>query len=295
MIESVSLTGLAKSSRFGYAAKLDYFKSKKKVQFKPGLNILFGPNGCGKSTLLRVLGETMCAVQGGVSVITERAVRDTVSFKGRDVTDSIGLKVRHDGQPVTFCDPRNAVGLDMGAFDDDFMDMGLRNLLGGKKASHGRTSGMRIEKTLEILTRKSSPPTKTENRLSAPGVNSSWKTALEIVQGRMAATIERGQPTILLDEPELNFSILWQRSLWNLLGDPAVAENFQIIVASHSVFALGVPHAHYLDLKPGYVEDSTNVLRLKFALMDILGNATATKTGRISSKRPNKANTPKSA
>ncbi|KWU19047.1 AAA family ATPase [Burkholderia cenocepacia] len=291
MFESISLAGLSKSQRFGYAAKLDFFKSRRKIQFKPGLNILFGPNGCGKSTLLRVLGETMCAIQGGTSIITERAVRDTVEFHHRKVADSIGLSVRHDGQPVTFCDPRNAVGLDMGAFDDDFMDMGLRNLLGGKKASHGQTTAMRGDKALGILMGKASPPSKVENRLSS-GVNSSWKSALEIVQQRMMATIDLGQHTILLDEPEANFSILWQHAVWKLLGDPKVAETYQIIVASHSVFALGIPHAHYIDLKPGYVDEATVALKVKVALMD-LAEPRGTKTGRISSKTRTTANTPK--
>jgi len=39
----------------GFSIKLDALKGRA-YTFKPGLNILFGPNGCGKTTLLKILG-----------------------------------------------------------------------------------------------------------------------------------------------------------------------------------------------------------------------------------------------
>lgn len=292
MFESISLTGLAKSARFGYAAKLPFFMKKKKLDFKPGLNILFGPNGCGKSTVLRILSDTMFATQGGVSVVTSSALRDAVNMIGRsEPADEIGLSVAHDGQPVVFCDPRNSVGLVHGAFDDDFMDLGLHNLFAQKEASHGQLSAHRIDKALAVLVGKEKAPTDVDWRVSRKNVNSHWASALDIVERRMKASIERGQLTVILDEPEANFSLLWQSRLWDVLSSPEVTHRFQVIVATHSVFALGFPDANYIDFEPGYIEKATSAMQLKVLSL----GTTGVKTGRTSSAEPQTSNTPKSA
>lgn len=57
MFEHLHLKGLAQSARFAYAKDVSFFKGRKQVVFKPGLNILVGPNGCGKTTVLRILAE----------------------------------------------------------------------------------------------------------------------------------------------------------------------------------------------------------------------------------------------
>jgi len=292
MFESISLKGLGKSARFGYAAKLPFFAKKKELEFKPGLNILFGPNGCGKSTVLRILSDTMFATQGGTSVVTSSALRDAVDLIGRsEPADEIGLSVAHDGQPVVFCDPRNSVGLADGAFDDDFMDLGLRNLFAQKEASHGQLSAHRIDKTLAVLTGKEKAPSAVEWRVSRKNVNTHWAAAFDIVEARMKASIERGQPTIILDEPEANFSLLWQSRLWDLISSPEVTRDYQVIVATHSVFALGIPDANYIDFEPGYVEKSTHALQLKALTL----GTTRVKTGRTSSAQPQTSNSPKCA
>lgn len=101
--------------------------------------------------------------------------------------------------------------------------------------------------------------------MSRSAVNSSWGHALDLVEERMVARIPKGQGSVLLDEPEANFSLLWQSRLWELLADPAVSESFQIIVASHSPFALNVPHANYIEFEPDYCADATALLQKHFA------------------------------
>ena len=113
MFSHIDLKGLASSTQFGYAAGVPFFKDKKKIAFKPGLNILVGPYGSGKSTVLRLLAESTCSFQGGVSAITEHAISQGVDMMaglrlnggaGKH-KDKLGLKVHHDGQPVVFSDP----------------------------------------------------------------------------------------------------------------------------------------------------------------------------------------------
>jgi energy-coupling factor transporter ATP-binding protein EcfA2 len=150
MFASISFDGLKESKNFKYAAKLPFFLGRKEMEFSTGLTVLFGPNGCGKTTLLRMLSDTLCATQGGRSMVTESVVREFLEV-GEGARDPVGLKVQHDGQPVLFCDPRTTVGLSGGHLDDDFFDDGLAEALGGNRASHGQNGARRINKTLDVL------------------------------------------------------------------------------------------------------------------------------------------------
>lgn len=267
MFESIALTGLAKSPSFAYAAQVPFFQGKRKLSFKPGLNILVGPNGSGKSTVLKILGESVCATQGGVSAVTETAVRDGVNmlgFKGERMQDRLGLKVRHDGQPAVFCDPRQAVGLSGGAFDDDFFVQGMEEAVGSRRRSHGQQTVARANAALAILLGPAPFPTRVERRIDPKSVNSLWQEGIATLEKRLVASLPKGQPSVLLDEPEANYSIAWQARLWSLLADEKLAQRFQIIVATHSAFALGIRHAHYIDVAPGFRQEAEAALRARF-------------------------------
>lgn len=252
MFESIHFKGLEKSKMFGYAAELPFFKGRKSLEFKPGLNILFGGNGTGKSTVLRILAETMCATQGGVSVVTESALRDAgdVPLRGKPV-DAIGLKVMHDGQPVVYSDPRQTVGLIGGGFDYDFMDRGVQEATGSKRLSHGQNVLRRGSLAIQIARGTAPFPTEIVRKVRKPGLNSHYAKVMDLLDARLAPKIERGQPSLLLDEPEVSFSIDWQFKLWHMFTKKAQDENTQVIVASHSVFCLGIPGANYIEIEKG--------------------------------------------
>lgn len=268
MFERIHLKDLKSSEMFGYAAELPFFKGRKTLEFKPGLNVLFGPNGSGKSTVLRLLASTMGATQGGLSVVTETLVHETVTLRGfsanRKTTDKIGVRVEHDGQPVVYADPRKPVGLDGSSFDNDFMQAGLVEALQGKRLSHGQQSSSRINAALAVLLKRAKAPTEVKWAMRKENVNDVWVAGLEIVEKRMEPTCERGQLTVILDEPEANFSLKWQETAWAILSKASVRKNFQVIVASHSPFALELPGANYIDFEEGYREELTQMLRAKF-------------------------------
>lgn len=270
MFQRIELKGLKNSERFGYAAEVPFFKGIRKVDFKPGLNVLFGPNGSGKSTLLRMLGDTMVATQGGITAITEASIHDTVNFnigkrRTEGMKDKIGLSVIHDGQPVIFCDPRKAVGLDGGAFDDDFFAEGIAEVTTRRGLSHGQVSQSRMQAALAVLAGKARPKPEIIEVMKKDHVNDVWGSAIDLVKARLEPRCEKGQFTVLLDEPEANFSLQWQAKLWELIASPAVAERCQVIVASHSPFVLGIKHANYIDMVPNYSGDMLALLSKHFA------------------------------
>lgn len=273
MFDSIVFKGLSQSALFGYAKDVAFFKGRKVLKFKPGLNVLFGPNGCGKSTVLNILAQSLAAAQGGVSTVTQDHISSTVdmfaALRQRDgvkgeMKDKIGLEVRHDGQPVVYSDPRKTVGLVGGSFDDDFMERGLAEAMGSARRSHGQLSLSRTDSALAVLMGKSASPTSIPYTMNKKHVNDQWVQAIEIVEKRLQANTERGQPSVLLDEPEANFSLVWQSRLWTLLRRPEVAQKHQVIVASHSPFALGLPDAHYIEFEPGYMADALSALRAQF-------------------------------
>ena len=269
MFQEISLAGLKKSKAFGYAAEVPFFTRKKKLSFKPGLNILFGPNGCGKSTVLQILARTTCAAQGGLSVVTESVLHDNVDMLGRlrntDMTSKLGLHVAHDGQPVVFCDPRAKVGLIGGSFDDDFFSAGVAEMTQHNRRSHGQASLSRANVALAILLGQAPFPKEVQRRINRDMVNDVWGRALDVVEDGLKGTIAPGQPSVLLDEPEANFSLLWQSRIWDLLAKPEMATKFQVIVATHSPFALGIAQAHYIDFVEGFRQECEAALRKRFA------------------------------
>lgn len=263
MFTGIQLNGLAKSKNYGYAATLPFFKEREQVVFGPGLTILFGPNGSGKSTLLKIMAETTLALQGGISSITEVAIRGAVdltsAMNGQKPRSKIGVVCHHDGQPVLYCDSRQAVGLAGGGFDGDFLQKGIVEAMRGRRDSHGERSLARIDGAMAVLAGRAPFPKKIEQRADYGG--EMWQSAIALAKEGLKPTVEAGQPTVLLDEPEAGFSLVWQAKLWELLRDPVVAQRYQVIVATHSVFGLDVPGATYVDMTTGYREEALAAVR----------------------------------
>jgi len=277
VFHKIELAELAQSESFKYAQNLPWFKDRHEITFKPGLNIFLGPNGSGKSTVLKMLGDGLCATQGGVSAVTTDVLSsqiDMMSSLGArlrnpsaqvpEMTDRIGLKIVHDGQPVVYCDPRRTVGISGGALDDDFMDAGVIEAMTSHRRSHGELALYRVNPALAMLNGKTKFPEHIQRLVRRDQVNDRWQMALDLLETRLQARMELGQPTILLDEPESNYSLVWQSRLWDILARPDVADRFQIIVASHSAFALGIGHAHYVEMTPGFRDEAEGALRARF-------------------------------
>lgn len=225
------------------------FQGKTEFQFNPeGLTVVWGPNGSGKSSLLRLMARALHCEQGGIPMVTPTSLREIKdALKGKPY----GIELRTDGQPVHYFDPTSRPGLfgGMAAFDGDFMGDAMATI-GLDRVS----SGQQTDGGLARILRSS---------VEATGVT--WKQRPSEVAPHIVACMqtseEKGKRTILLDEPERSRDLPAAAEFWGLLRRQP---RFQIIVATHSVFALNIPDATYIDVQEGYLAKCRALLNATF-------------------------------
>ena len=78
--------------------KVKFLKTVDVIEFKPGLNIIYGGNGTGKSTLLSALAILTHSWQTN----WPRVTKDSISLFNRPNGLADGMLLSHDGQPVRY-------------------------------------------------------------------------------------------------------------------------------------------------------------------------------------------------
>ena len=261
--------------------KVEEFEGRDRFEFKPGLNILWGPNGSGKSTILRAMARALHCEQGGTQVVTDTSKREMQAGGGKAMKNGIrfegysdGVLPEHDGSPVVFFDPSDAVGLFGGAFDDDFMDLGIMNAM--NDVSAGQTTMMRSNDAMAPIFKGEMPPEvkwrvqKAEPQRPDPGWGRERWDVLRGIEETLEGTLHpTGIPTILLDEPDRSLDIPLQARFWLGLARAGTHGHVQIIAASHSVFALGLSGVNYIELVDDYLQRSTQVTRVNGLRLDL--------------------------
>lgn len=233
------------------------YRDRDHFDFNPhGLTVLWGPNGSGKSTMIKVLARLTHCEQAGVPTVTEASVRDFTRGFGKDRVDVDGATICTDGRPVFYVDPSNTPGLSHGgaAFDFDFLAEGIQSVR-LRNLSSGQQTTARMSRVLK----KAASVTEVEWRVNRGFVNDIWQHKIDVAtRGLVRNTDENGPPTILMDEPTRSLELVQQAMAWDTI---AAQKRFQIVVATHSVFALGIPEATYIDVVPGYLDRCRAVLK----------------------------------
>lgn len=249
MITAARVTG-------GYAAKLPALMDRK-FSFKPGANIVFGPNGCGKSTLLGILAAYSAVPANGIEseMGWSRApsgmsigLRDSVKYpkalSGLTPGDSEAV-VRWDGSPTMYqhtalADQRRAyIGETDGILDTSEE---LSVLMG-----HPSSGEQRLYRFKKLMAKLKSPPDLTQPADAKHGLSNMEKPFVQYI----SKLSRKGPSTILLDEPERSLSPELHEQFWGELV-PMFSKKYQMIIATHSNHSfLLLGKANFIDMIEG--------------------------------------------
>lgn len=249
----------------GYAKELPSLKGI--IRFEPGLNILFGQNSCGKTSALAIMG-AFCGCphdSGGWSrfvppFFSFENKKDKFKYPKMFAEVSPGhctADVDWDGT-ATFSRPPNVGKRLFEDFDPLYSDDDMINTIFTKPSSGAEKAGelFRIEKAMQAPPDITIPP---ETIYTCGGstsykyCNDEWKWAIDEFTAHVKTLPRTGPPTLLLDEPDRSLSIPNTVGLWcGFL--PRLAKTCQVVVASHSPFALDVPGANVIEMHEGYLD-----------------------------------------
>ena len=256
----------------GYAASLPALKDCT-FEFEDGLTVLFGPNACGKSTMLKLLAAYSGCQRPGWTTYSEdyRPMKPYVHpqvpnppYPERFTAYGMGglrAEVQWDGTPTYYSSGLPSKGqasfeeaMERGGDEaDDYMRRTLSTGSSGQEQI--RWVNDRLEQAIE------KPPTIARDAtfyvygrgMVAPETRKHWGTDWSDGIGQFVDYVDSlprtGPVTVLLDEPDVRLSIPNAQKLWSAFL-PRIAQGRQLIVASHSPFALLT--SQIVDMEPGY-------------------------------------------
>jgi predicted ATPase len=253
MIRKLTIKDVSKSAIPHFGACQGLPKSGD-IEFNPKLTVLWGNNGSGQSTLLLEIARRLHCEQGGAQKVTRTSC---ANMEEKQEGDKSGVVVDHDGGPIFFFDPAATVGLFHGALDHDFGSEGIANVRA--KGSAGETTVFRGVVAYDCLFKGTELPKRGHTYGYSP-------KDVPRVHKFLTGTPDAGvapTATLLIDEGERSLSLVSQAMFWETLylrvhmtHLPAL----QVIVATHSIFALGWAGVKYIETTPGSITETTQAL-----------------------------------
>lgn len=253
--------------RKGFALELPYIGNKR-FEFTNGINVLFGPNGCGKSTIQKTL-KAYCGIKtGGWTKINDPTELGTTSsiinFPNAYCVYAPGkclADVGWTGSPSFFNDGDIKVSetffyQNAGQSHDGITTEHEQMMALAKKPSSGQYRIERLNKVFDVI--KQVP---VSNEVPT-NIQRSGNTNFALKEQQYWQSLGMfGRNTIILDEPERSLSLPKQKELLCKLI-PLHMKGFQVIIATHSVFALSMKDVNIIDMDPGYVKECNTILNI---------------------------------
>ena len=171
-------------------------------------------------------------------------------------------KVKRDGCPVFFFDASAVDQVQLGYFvesadrsPDGMMDMREQMLQKMSPRSSGQHRLVKLHKMMDMLAK---PPDLSVN-IHSHG-NSTWAD-LGQAQVDYHKSLGKESYTVLMDEPDKALGIKNQIDLWRDFIPMLVEQKVQVIVATHSPFALDVENANYIECTKGYLAECREAVK----------------------------------
>lgn len=237
-----------------FTNKLYKHKSKPVTfNFTDGINIITGRNANGKSVLLNLIAYN-CGIQNNATyprMIEPLHLHSLFSDFDKDwdtIDDQINKTIRNRAYPKSeiIWDGSIVHHLTEDAFSpdtmwrqidgDSFRGTKVQRTFGGLETiqrfvandSKGENA-TRVLFSLDKLNKNYDPP------MNSKQVNDSWLKADSIFQDWINSKPKDGKPTLLIDELDSGLDVLNQYYYWSYIQK--LAEEWQVIVVSHSIFA----------------------------------------------------------
>ncbi len=247
---------------------------KRDITFDPGMNILWGKNGSGKSLLLKTIG-SYCFVEqvggGGWSQDSRYTFRYSdydfeYKHKGKSLSDVFEfdrdskLDIEWSGDPSFYMhhddmlDEIHIMGYEM---TGSKWINGIGKIMPTvvKPNNYHPSSGQLIKGIIEMLL-KIETPNLTVNKDPSRGYDSNF---VSYIKRRKKDFKGEFKPTLLLDELDSQFDL--SNQIWfHEEVIPQLLKKYQVILASHSIFATKYTNIIELDNSLQFVKDKLKAL-----------------------------------
>lgn len=262
----------------GFPLKLPFIGNRK-FEFSDGINLIVGNNGAGKSVILNTLKAYTGIETGGWTKFNSPQtlgcgrLNGPTDFPHAYATYSPAnckARVIWDGTPTLFNNgdlktSEVLLFLNFQQFGDGITSSDDLEKQLTQFPSAGQYRAMKINKIINLLNDGAPKYTKDDIPRYKDDIDNYYAKRewdyWQYINKLYNDTFGKGNTTVLLDEPERSLSYVKQKDFFlNILPTQL---NTQVIIATHSLYALFCPNANIIEMENGYISG------LKDAITDI--------------------------